>query len=258
MSEEALDFEEWSESGKETPASGSITAHEPQRFRPINRPPMAILVVFDDGLNTGEVVRIRQDKTTLGRQADISIPHDPAIAAVHAEIVRSQQGTTYRWTIRDLNSQSGVLVRARKARLTDGLEFLAGSHRYRYSDAPTQATGITTLSERLAAGSLPGASLLASDIVYPSIQRITAPVSESLWLISGAYWIGRGKDCAVHVPADNLLAEEHVCISQVDRAWQISSQGVTNGFWIRMQQLHVSKTCTFQLGEQRFRLIVDF
>jgi hypothetical protein len=54
------------------------------------------------------------------------------------------------------------------------------------------------------------------------------------------------------------LAEQHVLVESKNGVWQISSQGVTNGFWVRMQEIVVLKTCTFQLGEQRFRLYVEF
>ncbi len=51
------------------------------KFRPTKRPPMAILQIFDDGRESCETVRVREDSTTIGRskKCDICIPHDAKI-----------------------------------------------------------------------------------------------------------------------------------------------------------------------------------
>ena len=257
MTDEAIDFEEWSDSGDNHNPSALNSSKGPNKFRPVNRPPMAILLIFDDGQETSEATRIRNDQTTIGRNADVSIPHDPGIADQHARIIRSRGRDKYKWRVQDLESPSGLFVRVKKAVLREGTEFLAGSHHYTFTGAPQIPQGTTKLRARLDAGSIPGQSMFQSEVAYPSIRRIQAEGSERLWLIAEDYWIGRDKSCGLCVPDDRLLADKHVQLTKTSEGWQLSSYGVTNGFWVRMKEVQVTKSCTFQLGEQRFRLIVD-
>ena len=90
MTDEAIDFEEWSDSGDDQNSSALNSSKGPDRFRPVNRPPMAILHIFDDGRETSEAIRIREDQTTIGRNSDVSIPHDPGIASLHAQVIRKR------------------------------------------------------------------------------------------------------------------------------------------------------------------------
>lgn len=51
-------------------------------YRPTVRPPMAILVVFDDGRTDGEIIRIRDHRFIIGRsEGDLVIPFDGRISA---------------------------------------------------------------------------------------------------------------------------------------------------------------------------------
>lgn len=257
LTHEAIDFEEWSDSGDNHDPAALNSNHGPNKFRPVNRPPMAILLIFDDCQETSEAIRVRKDQTTIGRNADVSISHDQAIADQHARIIRSRVHGKYRWRVQDLESPRGLFVRVKKAILREGTEFLAGSHQYRFTDAPETPQGNTKFRARLDAGSIPGNSMFQLDVGYPSIQRIRAETEEQLWLIADDYWIGRDKSCGLCVPDDRLLADKHVQLTKTSEGWQLSSYGVTNGFWVRMKEVRVTKSCTFQLGEQRFRLIVD-
>ena len=218
---------------------------------------MALLLIFDDGRDRGALVRLTKDRYCIGRDTEICIPHDPAIAAEHVEIHRIQQSTGYAWQLTDLDSQTGLWVRVRRVKLRDGCEFIAGNHRYAYSpgiDDDRSGCGTTVLNQRLAAGSLPGQSIFDSSIAYPSIQRLGDPVSKPLWLISGSYWIGSNTKCELSCPQDPFLAGQHVNVSQEQGEWTLDSHGVRNGLWLRQPRIQVTKTCTFQIGEQRFRL----
>ncbi len=257
MTDEAIDFEEWSDSGDahSPPPLNSSTGAD--KFHPVKRPPMALLHIFDDGRDTSETIRIRGDQTTIGRNADVSIAHDPDIADQHAHIIRARSRNKYSWSVKDLEASSGLFVRVKKAILSDSAEFLAGSYRYKFCGASPISHGNEKLRARLDAGSIPGQSMFQSEVAYPSIQRIQAESEDRLWLIAEDYWIGRDKSCGLCVPDDRLLADKHVQVTKTSNGWQLASYGVTNGFWVRMKQVGVSKSCTFQLGEQRFRLIVN-
>ncbi len=257
MTEEDIDFEEWSDSGDDHNPPAVTSGKGPDKFHPVIRPPMALLLVFDDGRDTSETIRIRNVQTTIGRKSDVSIPHDPGISDQHAQITRSRSRGRYFWHLKDLNSSSGLFIRVKKAILIEGSEFLAGSYHYKFSEAPDVFRSDTQLRARLDAGSIPGQSMFQSEVACPSIQRLRAASDERLWLIADDYWIGRDKSCGLCVPEDRLLADKHVQLTKTPKGWQLASYGVTNGFWVRMKSIQVTKSCTFQLGEQRFRLIVD-
>ena len=257
MTDDSIDFEEWSDTGDEHNATVTNSNKGPEKFRPVNRPPMAVLFVFDDGQETSEEIRLRNDQTTIGTKADVSIPHDPGIASQHVRIIRSKARDKYKWSVQDLESPSGLFVRVKKAMLRDGTEFLAGSHRYKFVGGSTTLEGNTQLHARLEAGSIPGQSMFQSEVAYPSIGRVNSGSGERLWLIADEYWVGKDKSCGLCVPDDRLLADKHVQLTKSSAGWQLSSYGVTNGFWVRMQEIQVTKSCTFQLGEQRFRLVVE-
>src|SRR5262245_2611300 len=62
---------------KESPAEVETVA-----FRPLRRPPMALVCVLDDGKEDGEWVRVRDGRLVIGREeGDIRIPHDDMMSA---------------------------------------------------------------------------------------------------------------------------------------------------------------------------------
>src|SRR4051794_34177440 len=75
-------------------------------FRPTKRPPVPLLVVCDDGKRTGEVVRLRGLRFTIGRtEGDLLLGADELVSARHAEVVCQQVGGGYRWVVADLQSR---------------------------------------------------------------------------------------------------------------------------------------------------------
>src|SRR4051812_21740842 len=73
------------------PALPASVVQEAQRDRPVQRPPMAQLCIFDDGATDGEWIRLRADRTVIGRtEGDVLIPHDGQIANPHTEILRER------------------------------------------------------------------------------------------------------------------------------------------------------------------------
>ena len=253
MTGDSMNFEEWSEAG-EVQSSPKENAAHPLKFRPIRRPPIASLYIFDDGQESGETVRVRTSEITIGKNADISIPHDDGISDAHVTIRRRETGTGYVWLIKDHERTTGLFVRMRKATLNDGTMFLAGSDYYLYSQCVDTPNGKSDVANRLAAGSIPGPSVFDSDIAYPSIKRFSD--SKKIWLIDGEYWIGRDSANALSSPHDPFLGARHVLVNKPTSRWMASSFGITNGFWVKLRQLNVTNSCTFQIGEQRFRLTV--
>ena len=95
----------------QTPPAASAEV-EAQPERPVERPPIAMLCVLDDGKLDGEWLRLRADRTVIGRtDGDVRIPHDGLISGRHAEIVRQRVPNGYRWLLADLQSTNGTFVR---------------------------------------------------------------------------------------------------------------------------------------------------
>ncbi len=105
-----------------------------QPFRPLNRPPIAVVCLVDDGPGSGEWIRIRTESTVIGRdEGEIVIPHDSLISGRHAVIERRLEGPGWCWSVRDLGSRNGTLVRITERRqLTPGMEIAVGGGRYRF------------------------------------------------------------------------------------------------------------------------------
>src|SRR5437660_507910 len=83
-----------------------------EAYRPSLRPPIALLVVFDDGAEDGQTIRLRGDRFLIGRsEGDLLIPHDGQMSARHAELVRRQdEDGAWVWTLTDLGSTNGSFV----------------------------------------------------------------------------------------------------------------------------------------------------
>src|SRR5262249_20261882 len=123
------------------------TDAETQHFRPAHRPPMALLVVLDDGDDTGETIRIRGDRFLIGRaDGDLVIPHDGALSGRHAEITRRFENGQFNWYLNDLQSSNGPFVRVARTLLNSQQEILLGSRRFRLeSTAPALKTATPVL-----------------------------------------------------------------------------------------------------------------
>ncbi|MGN6545259.1 MAG: FHA domain-containing protein [Aureliella sp.] len=221
---------------------------------------MAVIQVFDDGRDSYESFRIRTDLTSIGRfNCDICIPHDDQIAPKHIVIRRARTEAGYHWSIQDISGDLGLFVRARRVRLRDRSEFLVGSHRMLFQGPPTAShEAREALAKRLERGSVPGASTNCDNIVCASLSVCSLPrESPKLWLLGNEYWVGRAADCALRIADDEFLAPKHVhLVRQANGDWQAQTEKAPNGLWIRVSAIKVKNTCTFQIGEQRCRMIV--
>ena len=121
--------------------SGPTRSGAVSPWRPVQRQPVGLLTVCDDGRPDGQVVRIRADRFVIGRtEGDLTIPHDALMSTRHAAVTRQQVGGAWRWVVTDLQSTNGLFVRLSRTLLKDGREFLAGDGRYRF-DAPDDPAG---------------------------------------------------------------------------------------------------------------------
>src|SRR5262249_52141553 len=118
-----------------------------------HRPPMAVVGIVDDGGETAEWVRVREDKITIGRsEGEICIPQDSAMSSRHLEIVRMDRKGRLMWTIRDLKSTNGTFVRTASALLQAGQEFLFGLQRFRVGESPGAPAAAGNVDHRATMG----------------------------------------------------------------------------------------------------------
>ena len=126
----------------DTPPTAADTSAEAPIFHPLQRRAMGLLHIVDDGRETGETIRIRDDSVVIGRsEGKVVIPHDTAMSARHARIDRLPDGS---WQLSDEGSAAGTLVRAAAARLRHGSIVQLGATRLLFE---VQATGSACLVE---------------------------------------------------------------------------------------------------------------
>jgi pSer/pThr/pTyr-binding forkhead associated (FHA) protein len=219
---------------------------------PVQRPPMAMLCILDDGKQDGEWVRIRAERTVIGRAAGaVQIPHDGLMSGQHAEIVRQRTDNGYRWVLLDLESTNGSFVRVHGTVLRHNNELLIGSGRYRFENSapppvepdqgPAQSTKAWTES--------PVRSL------HPSlVEVLPAGPGQRFTLSQQEYWMGRDPAaCAIARPGDMLASPRHARLHRNSKnQWHIESNKAPNGVWFRIDEIPLGKACQIRLGEQKF------
>jgi pSer/pThr/pTyr-binding forkhead associated (FHA) protein len=233
------------------PAPPSTTAP----FRPTARPPVALLVVCDDGKKSGEVVRLRSDLFVIGRnEGDLQLPHDLGVSARHVEIRRGRAADgRYVWTVVDLKTRNGLFVRSSRINLADGAEFLVGRGRYRF-----EAPGL----DAVVADNAPTDVTRPWEANLPTFKPAvlsevkSGGVAARFPLTADDYWIGRDPTCAVCRADDPFVEPRHARLRRHSGEWVVTHAKSVNGVWLMVPQITVSDACSFQIGEQRFRLTV--
>jgi pSer/pThr/pTyr-binding forkhead associated (FHA) protein len=196
---------------------------------PVMRDPAPILMIFDDGRDTGEAVRIRQSPSIIGRSlGQVRIPHDEGISDPHAELAWRESQAERALHLRDLGSAGGTFVRVVQARLHDGQEFRLGAGRFRLSESGE-------LEEIGADGGEPRRSALADAEVL----------------------LGRDSEtCQIVLAHDPMVSPRHARLARDAKGrWQLTDLRSLNGTWVRIDEIQVGARSEFLLGEQRFGLL---
>ncbi len=229
-------------------------------FRPVERPTMALLTVFDDGDDAGELIRIRASTFMIGRvEGDLVIPHDGGISGRHAELSRRIEGSQSRWYLRDLQSTNGTFVRAATVILLADQEVLIGRGRFRFDAAaalavpePAAVPGPLNATRKLQ-GLSPG-DLAA--LGRPSLVEMT-PRGEGRRYVLGEpeVWIGRDPNQCTIVLNDATVDPRHARVHRDAKGrWVLENARSTNGLWVRVQEILLDRGGQFQCGEQRFAI----
>ncbi|MEX2170665.1 MAG: FHA domain-containing protein [Pirellulales bacterium] len=210
------------------PAAGGLITTP--AYRPSQRPPAALMQVFDDDQDRGELVRIRRTPFDIGRQeGDLTVPHELQMSRRHARIDRRQVSGEWHWYLRDLGSTNGTFVRARRVRLRDKDEVLLGADLVRFLQpgGPETATLVKVAPGRY---------------------------EEKVTLKPGVHWIGTSSSqCLPLLQGSKFLDPKHLRL-EVDAQgqWRLFDCGSTNHVWVRVEEVRLVDGCCFQAGEQRF------
>lgn len=225
-------------------------------YRPINRPPMAILVIIDDGLNSGETVRLRSERVSIGREGTIvEIPHDALVSRMHAEIIRLNDRGRYRWFLEDCGSRNGTFVRVSKMKLAHEQEFLIGTKRFRYLQS-----GNATPSAETTADSRPAATVMWQKVskhqVDAQLRRLVERLpddGDGQVLVIDGDEIVLGNSRSLPNPInDPYINPVHAKIHRSENGdWIIEDMKSKNGIWVKVKKLELVARCEFQVGEQR-------
>ncbi len=227
---------------------------EAQRERPVQRPPMALLCLMDDGKQEGEWVRLRADRTSIGRaDGDVRIPHDQQMSTRHAEIVREQTTSGWRWLLHDSGSTNGTFVRIGNTVLRNYNELLIGQGRFRFEAAVPPPAQVTTAPESSGGTQMAQPGLMRA--LLPSLVEITSagPVQRFPLTLS-EYWLGRDPaSCAIVRADDPFVDAQHArFFRDKNGQWHVANNASINGLWLRIKTIVLDKACQFRLGEQRF------
>lgn len=167
---------------------------------PNRRPPMAMLCILDDDHEDGEWVRIRADKTVIGRsEGDLLIPHDNMMSGRHAELCRQAMKNGYRWQLTDLQSTNGTFVRIAKTRMWHGQEFFLGSRSYRFDDASQASLQMSFVGESAIKATQCGWQGATPSDLIPSMVELTPRGEGQRFLLTNSHnAIGRdAKSCSI-------------------------------------------------------------
>jgi pSer/pThr/pTyr-binding forkhead associated (FHA) protein len=238
------------------PSISPAPVDDTARFEPVQRPGVATLVIFDDGDDEGEAIRIRRESFIIGRvQGDMVIPHDGNISGKHAEILRRWEGGRWHWYLRDLQSTNGTFVRVASGILRDGQEILIGGACYRFESSHVDDSGEPgepAATRKFAGGSIAQHAAQMS----PALVAMTPDGDGRRYVLDRPeQWVGRDPAQSSIVLEDPLVSPRHARIYRDSKGkWMIQNNRSLNGLWMRVGEASLEKGGQFQCGEQRFQL----
>ncbi len=223
--------------------------------RPVSRPPVALLCILDDDKQDGEVVRLRNDVTVIGRtEGDILIPHDGLISSRHAQIVRKRETSGYRWLLSDLQSTNGTFLRIGSAVLRNDFEVIIGGGRYRFA-AGSSGAATADLPAAIPQSTRPWDGPPVREMVASFVEITVGGPPKRTPLTLSEYWIGRDiRTCSILRSEDPLVNACHARLFRDERGnWHIENNKSVNGLWLRITgEMPIGGPCQFRMGEQRF------
>lgn len=210
------------------PAAGGLVATP--AYRPTQRPPAAVIQVYDDDQEQAELVRVRRTPFDIGRQeGDLTIPHELQMSRRHARIDRRLVTGEWHWYLRDLGSTNGTFVRAKRVRLRDKDEVLLGADLVRFLQPGGPETAVL-------------------------LKVAPGRYEEKVSLRPGTHWIGTSAgECLPLLHGSKYLDPKSLKLESDNQGqWRLFDCDSTNHVWVRIEEVRLVDGCCFQAGEQRF------
>lgn len=228
-------------------------------LRPLLRPPMAVLVVLDDGNTSAEYFRIRKPRFVIGRtDGDVVISHDDNMSGQHVEITRELRDGKWTWQLNDLGSRNGTFVKLtrRPARIMSEQVFQVGLQRIQFrlpvsiADPPAPAIAQTRDWKAISPADI-------SQLVPRLVHLDGSPMGRTFPIQKPIIIIGRDAACDVPLTSDGHVNPTHARVYRERDDWLLEDSKSENGTWLRLLGPHpIGRSCEFILGEQRFQLKV--
>ena len=250
-----------SEAISQPPSNTGAGKDKASRFTPLQRPPMAVLRIFDDNGKDFEAVRIREGKLTIGRKdGDVLIPHDPMMSGKHCSIACKLVDDSHRWYIVDHESTNGTFLCVNSMRLEHNSEIMIGAYRYRF-DAPRRSTNVAPDPQPADApmrtmGWKPASLDEAPTETIATLVRITPEGETDQFAINSSdSVIGCDPQSDVLIRDDRFVSNSHARIYRDEHSrWFIDDLGSRNGSWVKVTKKRLDMNCYFQCGEQKFSI----
>lgn len=236
-----------------------LDAADVRRFFPVGRPPLALLCLLDDGEDTGEWIRVRVPRVVIGRnEGDVLIPHDEAVSSRHAELSRELVDGEFRWIFKDLDSTNGTFARVSQSVLKHNQTLVLGCRSFRFDAAPrfdghkdqlesgeAVPRKVTRVMKAVSADD-------AAESMPALIERLAEGDGERFALSGDDNWIGTDPKQTTLTLKDPYLDPRHARIFRDEQGrWQIEGDRNLNGTWLGIDQIEVTGSGEFQVGEQR-------
>ena len=246
---------------REIPREQTIADHSDGvvRFRPNQRPPMAMIELLDDAGDRGEEFRVRADSLTIGRtNANIVVPHDSQISGNHVRISRRLVNAEFHWFLTDLASTNGTFLRVARNNLQASVPFIIGSFRYAYRPATSPGVNESTGTIPTATRGYQAPSAADLKRLTAALVRIATDGTETDFPLpgDGAKIGSDSSQCQIVISDDPTVDRVHARIQVTDKGLIIEDHKSLNGLWVAISERRLGNSAIFQIGEQRIRFRV--
>ena len=204
-----------------TPVQQPTAAQAVSPYRPTSRPPIALLTVFDDGKNDGEVIRIRDHEFVIGRtEGDLQDPdRRPDLVAARRDHAPGRR--RHSPLGRDRPPEHSRHVRPGQPDGAGRPGRVPGRQRaIPVRDAPRPGRGDRRRgAEPAGFGQTRGWADGPSPFRPPRVTELLGnEIGNRMLLVKPEYWIGSDPTCAICRPDDPFCEPRHVRLFRGSRA----------------------------------------
>jgi hypothetical protein len=113
---------------------------------------------------------------------------------------------------------------------------------------------LTDAPDLLKGGTVGWADESGRSLIPTLVEIAPGGAGQRFTLSQTEYWIGRDPNaCSIVRPDDHLVNLRHARLYRDAKGlWRIENNKTVNGLWLRVDQIPLTGSCQFRLGEQRF------